>query len=124
MTAYTYMIHSDQDGSSTLLERLPLTAGVAGQYTESWLQRILFNHPAALPKRRCAIRRQWQVWLFSFQCRLKRSSLQRALDIRGDLARGLMHTWLKFSVQVRIVYLGLTRKRERRSHTLGTRTPS
>lgn len=51
MTAYTNMIHIDQDGSSTLLERLPLTAGVAGQYTESWLQRILFNHPAALPIR-------------------------------------------------------------------------
>ncbi|MBZ2207196.1 DUF4268 domain-containing protein [Massilia soli] len=51
MTAYTNMIHIDQDGVSTLLERMPLTQGVAGQYSESWLQRMLFNHPAALPMR-------------------------------------------------------------------------
>jgi hypothetical protein len=37
------------DDSSTLLERVPLTMGSSGAYSEAWLQDLLYKHPKALP---------------------------------------------------------------------------
>lgn len=51
MSAFTRPIHILPDGSSSLLERLPLSAGGNGAFDERWLQEILFAHPAALPIR-------------------------------------------------------------------------
>lgn len=50
MNAFTRPIHISADGTSTLLERLPLGTGT-GSYSERWLQEILFAHPSALPIR-------------------------------------------------------------------------
>jgi hypothetical protein len=50
MSAFANPIHILPDGSSTLIERIPLCGG-AGTYNERWLQQILFAHPSALPIR-------------------------------------------------------------------------
>lgn len=49
MTQFTQLIHL-ADGKADLLQRVPMTSGEnAGDYSESWLQDLMFNNPGALP---------------------------------------------------------------------------
>jgi hypothetical protein len=48
MSAFTRPIHVRPDGAASLLERAPLSASDS-QYSEQWLQTILFRHPETLP---------------------------------------------------------------------------
>ncbi|MGJ9420761.1 hypothetical protein ACHAC9_23905 [Massilia sp. CMS3.1] len=48
MSAFASPILVGQDGSAEALERLSLGGGV-GQYSEQWLQDLLFRNPGALP---------------------------------------------------------------------------
>jgi len=49
MSAFTRPIVMGNDGTSVVLERVPLTAGADGQQSERWLQQALFTAPHALP---------------------------------------------------------------------------
>jgi len=49
MSAFTRPILIGADKASFLLERVPLTFGAEGQYSEQWLQQTLFAHPLSLP---------------------------------------------------------------------------
>jgi hypothetical protein len=49
MSAFTKPIVLGSDGTSCVLERVPLTAGTEGQQSERWLQQALFAAPQALP---------------------------------------------------------------------------
>jgi len=51
MTAYTKLIHIARNGGMTPLERVPLSGGADGQYSEAWLQQLLFEYPESLPMR-------------------------------------------------------------------------
>lgn len=51
MSAFTPPILVDEHGTAQVLERLPLSAGAVGLFSERWLQRALFASPAALPVR-------------------------------------------------------------------------
>jgi hypothetical protein len=48
MSAFSRPIHVRSDGAATLLERVPLGTSDS-QYSEQWLQTILFGHPETLP---------------------------------------------------------------------------
>lgn len=49
MSAFTRPVVIGTDGTSTLLNRVPLTSGGDGLFDEKWLQRALFNNPECLP---------------------------------------------------------------------------
>lgn len=49
MSAFTKPIIIHTDGPSTILERVPLSSGIQGQFNENWLQNILFENPLSLP---------------------------------------------------------------------------
>ncbi len=46
---FTAPILINEQGSSTTLERRPLRANNESSYDENWLQKLLFDHPEALP---------------------------------------------------------------------------
>lgn len=48
MTAYTKLIHIANNGATTPLERVPLASGADCQYSEAWLQQLLFENPDSL----------------------------------------------------------------------------
>jgi hypothetical protein len=49
MSAFTQPICVGIDGSSKILSRMPFSGMEAGQFSELWLQKTLFNHPTSLP---------------------------------------------------------------------------
>jgi hypothetical protein len=49
MSAYSRPVVVAQDGAPSLLERIPLASGDASQFSEQWLQRVLFACPESLP---------------------------------------------------------------------------
>jgi hypothetical protein len=51
MSAYTHPIIVNEDHAVRLLERLPLTPGADGAFSERWLQTAIFAAPEALPVR-------------------------------------------------------------------------
>jgi len=51
MSAFTKPLLISPNGSTQLLERIPLTSGADGQVSERWLQEALFASPEALPIR-------------------------------------------------------------------------
>ncbi|AWL05211.1 DUF4268 domain-containing protein [Massilia oculi] len=51
MTSYTNLIHISQNGTTTPLQRVPMGRSADGQYSEAWLQQLLFEHPKSLPIR-------------------------------------------------------------------------
>lgn len=51
MSAYAKPIVMSADGTSVMLERIPLGTGNEGQFSEKWLQNALFANPKCLPVR-------------------------------------------------------------------------
>jgi Domain of unknown function (DUF4268) len=49
MSAYSRPVVVGQSGTPTILERVPLANGEGSQFTEQWLQRVLFECPESLP---------------------------------------------------------------------------
>lgn len=49
MSAYTKPVVIGQDNQAWLLERIPLMPGSSEGFSENWLQKVLFQHPASLP---------------------------------------------------------------------------
>ena len=49
MTAFTSPVVIKYAGAARRLERIPLNAGAEGNFSEAWLQRVLFEQPTTLP---------------------------------------------------------------------------
>ena len=51
MSAFTRPLIVSGQGVSNTLERIPLSQGTEGRFSEAWLQASLFAHPECLPVR-------------------------------------------------------------------------